>query len=119
MVKPVNAKVAANGGPIVFVGSAYVLSIALSLIIGSTGGYRSRFIGLGYVSMFIPTLSVLITKFTTHEKIASMGWNRFPLQDVPAALLLMPLIMHIAMLPAATLLGGLRWQEWLTPGVDS
>ncbi len=42
-----------------FVAVAYAMSVALSLIIGLTGGYRSPFIGLQFLSMFIPALAVL------------------------------------------------------------
>jgi membrane protease YdiL (CAAX protease family) len=53
-----------------------------------------------------------------HERIPSMGWDRFPPSYLPVALLLMPLVMHVAMLPTAALLGGLHWQDWLTPWAD-
>ena len=43
---------------LVFIAIAYALSIALSLLIGLTGGYRSQWIGLGYVSMLLPAVSV-------------------------------------------------------------
>lgn len=42
---------------VVFVSIAYSLAIALSLLIGLTGGYRSRWIALGYLSMLIPEVS--------------------------------------------------------------
>jgi membrane protease YdiL (CAAX protease family) len=101
-----------------FVAVAYALSIALSLVIGLTGGYHSRLIGLGYLSMLIPTIAVLITNAATHEKVRSMGWDRFPLQYVPVAILLMPIVMHAVMLPTAAFAGGLQWQDWLTPQAD-
>jgi membrane protease YdiL (CAAX protease family) len=68
--------------------------------------------------MLIPAIAVLITNGAMHEKIPSMGWDRFPLQYLPVALLLMPLVMHAVMLPAAALAGGLQWQDWLTPQAD-
>ena len=43
-----------------FVGASYALAIALSLVVGLTGGHESPLIGLGYVSMFLPAVSVLI-----------------------------------------------------------
>jgi membrane protease YdiL (CAAX protease family) len=103
---------------LVFIGIAYALSIALSLVVGLTGGYQSRLVGLGYISMLIPAMSVLITNFATHEKVPSIRWDRFPLRYLPVALLLMPIVMHAAMLPVAALAGGLQWQDWLTPQAD-
>ncbi len=102
----------------VFIAVAYTFSIALSLLIGLTGGYRSRWIGLGYVSMLVPAFSVLITNGLVRDKQLATGWDRFPLKYLPLALFLMPLVMHAAMLPAAAALGRLHWQDWLTPSAD-
>jgi membrane protease YdiL (CAAX protease family) len=102
----------------VFVVAAYALSIALSLVIGLTGGYQSRLIGLGYLSMVIPSAAVLITKWVTRDYVPSLVWNRFPLHYLPVALFLMPVVMHMAMLPAAAIAGRLHWQDWLTPQAD-
>jgi membrane protease YdiL (CAAX protease family) len=102
----------------VFIAIAYTLSIALSLSIGLTGGYRSRWSGLGYVSMLLPAVSASITNAVMHEKRRWIGWDRFPVRYLPPALFLMPLAMHAAMLPAAAALGRLHWQEWLAPGAD-
>jgi hypothetical protein len=41
----------AMNGILVFVATAYALSIALSLVIGITGGHESALIGLAYLSM--------------------------------------------------------------------
>lgn len=101
-----------------FLFMAYMLSIVLSLLIGLTGGYRSRWIGLGYVAMLIPTISLLLTNAVLRHKRRSMGWNRFPLPYLPLALFLMPFVLHAAMLPAASALDVLRWQDWLTPRAD-
>jgi CAAX protease family protein len=105
-------------GILIFVGIAYALSIAVSLIIGLTGGHQSRLMGLGYLAMLIPTISVLITNSVTHEKGGAMGWDRFSLRYLPVALLLMPVVLHAVMLPAAAFAGGLQWQAWLTPHSD-
>src|SRR5689334_20345900 len=102
----------------VFVAAAYAQSLALSLVIGLTGGYESRWIGLGYVSMLIPAISVLIAKAATREKQGSSGWHGFPLRYLPLALFLMPLVMHAAMLPVAAALGRLQWADWLKAGAD-
>src|SRR5580765_7712534 len=92
---------------LVFVAAAYAQSVALSLVIGLTGGYESRWIGLGYLSMLIPAISVQIAKATIRVTEASAGWRDFPLRYLPLALFLMPLVMHAAMLPVAAALGRL------------
>ena len=102
-----------------FVAIAYGLSIALSLVVGLTGGHESRLVGLGYLSMLLPALAVLIVRITMYEEVPSMGWDRFPLRYLPVALLLIPLVMHAAMLPLTVHVAGrLPWQDWLTPQAD-
>jgi membrane protease YdiL (CAAX protease family) len=115
-----NADRATTRGILAYVGIAYALSIALSLVVGLTGGYQSRFVfGFGVASMFVPTVAMLVVKFAMNEKVQSFGWNRFPLRYLPIALLLMPIVMHAVMLPvAAALWGTLPWEEWLTPQGD-
>ena len=101
-----------------FVTSAYGLSVVLSLFIGLTGGHESPFIGLAYLSMFLPATSVLIVTFAMNEP-ARVRWNHFPLRYLPLALFLIPGVLHAAMLPAmAAIQGGLRWQDWLRPQPD-
>jgi uncharacterized protein len=109
-----------NGAVLVFLAIAYGLSIALSLVVGLTGGYQSRFVfGFGVVSMFVPAVAILIVDSTMQEKVWSFGWRRFPLKYLPLALLLMPVVMHAVMLPVATTLWGrLPWEDWLTPQAD-
>lgn len=109
---------APNRAIFLFVGTACALAIALSLVIGLTGGYQSRLIGLGYLSMLIPSLAVLITASMTGEKVSSAGWDHLPPRYLPLALLLMPVVLHVVMLPAAALTTGLHWQDWLTPQSD-
>jgi membrane protease YdiL (CAAX protease family) len=102
-----------------FVAIAYALAIALSLVVGLTGGYQSRLVGLGYLAMLVPTIAVLAVRFAMNEDVRSMGWDRFPLRFLPVALLLIPIVLHAAMLPlTAALAGGLPWQGWLTPHAD-
>src|SRR5215831_16031283 len=103
---------------LVFVSIAYALAIALSLLVGLTGGSGSRWIGLGYVSMLIPAVSVLATNAVERGEQPPIDWGRLPLQYLPLALFLMPLVMHAAMLPTAAALDRLHWQGWLTPGAD-
>lgn len=107
-------------GILLFVGIAYALSIGLSLIVGLTGGYQSRFaFPCGVAGMFMPTVAVLILGSAMKQSVWSFGWNRFPLRYLPIALLLMPLVLHAVMLPAAAALwGGLPWDDWLTPQPD-
>jgi membrane protease YdiL (CAAX protease family) len=48
-----------------------------------------------------------------------VSWDCFPLRYLPAALFLIPGVLHAAMLPVMAILqGGLHWQEWLTPQSD-
>jgi uncharacterized protein len=103
---------------LLFVGTAYALAIVLSLIVGFTGGYQSKVIGLGYTSMLIPAIAVVVVTAATHEPWPSLDWNRLPLRYLPTALLLMPLTLHAVMLPAAAFAGVLHWQAWLTPHAD-
>ena len=101
-----------------YIGIAYALSIALSLIIGLTGGHNSRIVGLAYLSMFLPAIAVGIVYLGSKEA-PRIAWHRFPLSYLPVALLLMPGVLHLAMLPAmAFIQGGLRWQDWLSPKSD-
>ena len=101
-----------------FVTAAYAMSVALSLIVGLTGGYQSPFIGLQFLSMFIPALAVLCVR-PFGGGAPSVDWQRLPWMYVPVALLLLPVVMHAAMLPvAATYEGRLPWQEWLTLQAD-
>jgi len=103
---------------IVFVSIAYALSIALSLVIGLTGGHGSALIGLGYVSMLLPAVSMLIVSKMMHEPLRVV-WDRFPLKYLPVALFLIPGILHLVMLPAMMAIEGhVPWQDWLTPQAD-
>src|SRR5260370_32137540 len=79
---------------LVFIAIAYTLSIALSLVIGLAGGYRSRWIGLGYLSMLLPAVSVLTTNAVVRDRGRGIGWDRFPLKYVPLALFLIPVPLH-------------------------
>ena len=103
---------------LVFVGACYGLSIALSLVIGLTGGHESSLISLAYLSMFLPAAGVVFVSATRNEP-PRIHWTSFPMKYVPIALFLIPGLLHAVMLPAvAKLGGGLRWQDWLTPHAD-
>ena len=102
---------------LLFVGICYGLAIALSLVVGYTGGPSSPLIALGYVSMFVPAAAVAILS-TTRKEPPKARWDALPLMYLPAALILIPMVMHAVMLSAMAMGGGLRWQEWLTRGAD-
>ena len=103
---------------VAFVGIAYALAIALSLVIGLTGGHESRFIGFAYLSMFLPAIAVLIVKLVTHEA-PQLHWDNFPLKWLPVALFLIPAVLHAVMLPLTAILHhGVPWQDWLNAGTD-
>jgi membrane protease YdiL (CAAX protease family) len=101
-----------------FVGIAYALAITLSLVVGLTGGYESPLVGLRFLSMFIPAVAVLIVSASMNEDL-QVDWNRLPLKYMPLALLLLPVVIHAAMLPVtAAYEGRLPWEAWLTPQSD-
>lgn len=100
-----------------FVLVAFCLSGILSLIVGLTGGYRSPLIGLQFLAMGIPALAAVIVRPWFGASRAD--WRRLPWQYVPLALMILPVVMHIAMLPVIVWYeGSLPWQEWLTPQAD-
>lgn len=101
-----------------FVAIACGLSIALGLAIGVTGGHHSPFVGLGYLSMIIPAVAVVIVSVTMRDP-PRIDWGWLPAEYLPVALLLIPLVMHGSMLPYVWFReGGLPWQDWLTPQAD-
>jgi hypothetical protein len=100
-----------------FVATAYALSIALSLVVGLTGGHESRFIGLAYLSMVLPAVSVLIINSTMKEA-PRLRWDQLPLKYLPVAMFLIPGVLHAVALPLLAASGGIQWQDWLTPQAD-
>jgi len=103
---------------IAFVALAYGLGIALSLGIGLTGGHHSPFVGVGYLSMIIPAVAVLIVSVTMRDP-PRIDWGWLPVEYVPVALLLIPFVLHASMLSFVWMReGGLPWQDWLTPQAD-
>ena len=63
-----------------FITIAYTLSIALSVLVGSTGGAKSRFaFGSGVVSMFVPAIAMLVVVLTMKARAPSLGGSRLPL----------------------------------------
>src|SRR6266566_3287332 len=73
---------------LIFIAAAYALSIMLSLIVGSSGGHESALVGLAYLSMFLPAVSVLIVSSATNEP-PRVRWDHFPLRYLPVALFLL------------------------------
>jgi membrane protease YdiL (CAAX protease family) len=104
-------------GVALFVLVALCLSGLLALTVGLTGGTRSPLIGLRLLAMVIPALSVLIVRPWFGPSRAD--WTRLPWQYVPLALLILPVVMHLAMLPVIVgHEGRIPWQDWLTPQAD-
>lgn len=97
---------------LVFIAVAYAQSLALSLVIGLTGGHGSKWRLLGYVSMLVPAISAFVANAVARDRRPIL-WNRFPVRYLPLALFLMPLVLHAVMLPTAAALGRVQWQDWL------
>jgi membrane protease YdiL (CAAX protease family) len=101
-----------------FIAIAYGLGIALSLVVGVTGGASSPLAGLGYLAMFIPAATVIVMRLMFGERLQA-DWQRFPIAFLPFALFLIPAALHGAMLPEAVRQEGpLRLQQWLTPDAN-
>lgn len=67
--------------------------------------------------MAIPALAVVIVRPWFGS--SRVDWTRLPWQYVPLALMIFPVVMHLAMLPVIVgYEGGLPWQGWLTPHDD-
>ena len=102
---------------VAFVAIAYALSMALSLLVGLTGGYQSVFAGAGFATMFVPTIAVVLVLSATRERLG-IDWRRFPVTFLPFALLMIPVTLHAAMLAVMRGVGPLPWATWLTPASD-
>ena len=107
-----------NGAIVAFVAITYGLSIAMSLLIGFTGGRASPFIGGGIATMLFPAVAVLAARRLEQGGPRTV-WRRMPLSYVPVALLLIPVALHAPMLlVTASLEHGMPWQDWLSPRAD-
>jgi len=108
-----------NRAIVAFIAIAYGLSATLSGVIWATGGHESGLVGLGFISMLFPALAAVTVKLSMGEGFETIDWGRFPVRYLPAALLLMPVVMHATMLPTTYALESrLPWQEWLSPQTD-
>jgi uncharacterized protein len=98
----------------------YSLSISLSLITWLTGAGQSPYaFAAGLTTMFVPTVATMIVVSTTNAPGPTLKWGRRPLVYLPIAVLLIPVVMHVVMLPVASALwGGLPWAPWLSPAAD-
>jgi membrane protease YdiL (CAAX protease family) len=87
----------------------YALSIALSLLIGFTGGHASSVAGLALLTMFMPAIAVLIV-YSAWREAPHIVSLMPPMRYVLIALFFIPALMHAVMLPLmATLAGRLHW----------
>ncbi|HKV47327.1 MAG TPA: type II CAAX endopeptidase family protein [Candidatus Acidoferrales bacterium] len=119
LVDPSRESPAALEAVVLYVLIAYSFSILLSLIVKLAGGYQSKFIGLGYLSMFLPAIAVLIVSTITGDLISYRISRGSSFRYWIFALFFMPLVMHAAMLPwAMHLEGELPWQSWLSRATD-
>ena len=107
-----------NSLPGTFLGITVGGSIALSVLVGVSGGYRSPLAGLGWLTMFLPALGVLVVRL--HSGIPVDGQRvRFSWRWLPVALLTLPLAIHAVALPGVEILEGrLPWVPWLTAQPD-
>ncbi|MGE0862336.1 MAG: lysostaphin resistance A-like protein, partial [Vicinamibacterales bacterium] len=80
-----------------FVIVAYAMSVALSLIVGLTGGYQSPLIGLQLLSMFIPALAVLAVRPLPGGTL-TLDWHRLSWTYLPVEI---------------------GWRAWLLPRLQT
>lgn len=105
-------------GILVFVLTCFGLSTLLGLAVGLTGGQKSPLIGLGYLSMLLPTVAAIVVSVAMKEPVR-VRWDRFEVRYLPIALLLIPGVLHAVMLPLSMATEpGVHWQDWLTPQSD-
>jgi membrane protease YdiL (CAAX protease family) len=102
---------------VVFVGIVYVLSIALSLLVGLTGGHQSPAATVAFAAMFVPTLGVVLVRAMKQADLP-VDWSRFPVAFLPLALLMIPATLHAAMLSVMASVGPLPWATWLSAEPD-
>jgi hypothetical protein len=103
---------------VAFIAITYALAIADSIAAVLSGGLESPFLGvLRGVTVFLPAVAVSLYRFA-FDQGPRVDWARLPPRYLPIALLLIPLVLHAAMLSATAAGGGVSWQDWLTPQAD-
>ena len=97
-----------------FIIITYSLGILLSVFIGFTGGHTSRFINLGYASMFIPAIAVLLMMYVFKSPLIIHS-KKISFTLLLLAIFLMPLVIHATCLPVLYFSNNnsLPWQSWL------
>jgi len=94
---------------LVFIATVYALAVALSVVVAATGGRESPILAIGYATMLLPAFAAFLLRATTNEG-TQIDWSRLPISYMPVALLLMPAVMHTAMLPTMDAIAGrLPW----------
>jgi membrane protease YdiL (CAAX protease family) len=102
---------------VTFIVVVYAVSVALSLLVGLTGGHESAFAGIGFGVMVLPTIAAILVQ-SMGKGTLQIDWRRFPVSFLPPALLLIPVTLHAGMLAVMTAAGPLPWAPWLTPAAD-
>jgi membrane protease YdiL (CAAX protease family) len=96
---------------IAFVATVFALAVAVSVFVAATGGRESPILGIGYAAMLLPAFGAFLLRVTAKEG-TRIDWSRLPISYVPVALLLMPAVMHAAMLPTMYAIAGrLPWMR--------
>jgi membrane protease YdiL (CAAX protease family) len=101
-----------------FVATAFALGIALSLVVGLTGGNDSPYIGLRFaVALAVPIAVLVTTRLAAEPPHVAGGWPGTGY--VLAAVFLIPVTLHAVTLPTlAHLEGAIPWASWLRPQAD-
>lgn len=104
----------------IFLSIVFCSSIFLSLFVGLSGGYESRFIWLRFFASVPVSIAVIIMTTAFSAPAQVLTWNEFPVRWLPLALFLMPLTIHAVGLPLLTYLnnGRLPWQSWLVSNAE-
>ena len=77
-----NTERATSRGILAFIAIAYALSVALSLLIGLTGGHESALIPLSYLSMFLPAFAVLLVATASSSASAQSPYPSKPVRII-------------------------------------
>jgi len=92
-----------------FTATVFTLAVAFSVAVRATGGPRSPILDIGFATMLLPAFVCYLLRVFADEG-TRIDWSRLPISYVPVALLLMPIVMHAAMLPTMRAVAGrLPW----------